>query len=602
MRRILVVLAVILGTITTGLVLPPLIAGANPPNDCYTNGSTGNDGNPGTSGSPKATIQACIGAVNPGGTVYVAAGTYDESLSIGQSVILEGANAGVSGTGARGPETIINPSPNDGTAGVFNITTSDPVTIDGFQSTYVGTDAGGQQATGGLVLSTQAGNQLTFEDNVVTGSQFNNALIFDDGASSSTITDNLFTGTTQYHDNGTGIIGAWGSPSQQAVVTITGNTFNGLTEIPSSPGNPNGTPVLNINDDGGTISGNTFSDLHEYGILLADKLADLDITGNTFTGIYNDTPASSSNRGSGVRLFTADDSLDIAGPVNVDLNTFTNMYHAVDVANDGFGADLTSGNLHVERNSFIGPFTGAGTGVGSTNSTAVNVASGTVGTLDATCNWWGGIPTPNQYAGSVTVSPYLFAASPLATTACGVNTNTALITSAPSVQVAFGRTVKFTVTTHGNPPATLSVVGLPAGLSFTPGTKSRAGTAKLTGGGLAGGDHTFTIHANNGVGPDTTQVFTVHVLAFTSPAGASFSKSGPPTQAFTITTTGAGAGVDLTSTLGTKQSGLTFQDNGNGTATISGTAAAKDRTGTIKVTAKSGAATATQKLAIGITP
>jgi len=286
--------------------------------------------------------------------------------------------------------------------------------------------------------------------------------------------------------------------------------------------------------------------------------------------------------------------------VTVSLNTFTNMYHAVDVANDGTPADLTSGNFTVNRNSFIGPFTGAGTGAGATDSTAINVASGTVGTLNATCNWWGGIPTPNQLSGSATVSPYLFAASPLATAACGVNTNTSTITSAPSVQVASGKNVKFTVTTHGNPTATLSVVGLPAGLTFTPGTGPRAGTAKLGGSGLASGDYTLTFHANNGVGPDTTQVFTVHVLGITSTASYSFSRSGPPTQSFTVTTTGAGAGVTLSSTLGGKQAGLSFHDNGDGTATIFGTPSAAARTGTIKVTARTGAAITTQKLAIGI--
>ena len=632
--------------------------------------------------------QYAINKAQPGDTIQVLPGTYNESLTIPESLTLRGANAGVAGTSARGPESIINPSPNDGTAGVFTITTADPVTINGFQSTYVGTDAGGQQSTGGLLLSIQAGNNLTYEDNVVTGSQFNNALLFDDGAAHSTITNNLFTGTTQYHDSGTGIIAAWGSPALQNSVTITGNTFNGLTEIPSSPGNPNGTPVLNINDDGGTIAGNTFNNLHEYGILIADKLANLNIAGNTFSGIYNDTPASSSNRGSGVRVFTADNSLDFAGPVNVALNTFTNMYHAVDVANDGIPADLTSGNLKVNRNSFVGPFDGTGTGTSSTDSTAINVASGTVGTLDGTCNWWGSVggPTANQYSGSVTVSPSLFAASPLATAACGVpgaplltsgssvtfhpgvagtftvtatgtpaptfsevgalplgitlnpttgvlsgttgvggtfpitisatngvspaatqaftltvTSNTSTITSASSVQIAAGKKVNFTVTTDGHPAASVTESGLPGWLTLTPGTGSKAGTAKLTGvGPVVGGDYTFVIHASNGIGPDTLQSFTVHVLAISSLASASFTKSGPVTQSFTVTTTGVGAGVSLSATLGGNLAGLTFHDNGNGTATISGQPGPTDRTHLVKVIAQAGAALTTQKLAIGI--
>ena len=655
---------------------------------CYVNSGTGNDTNSGAADSPFATIQHAVDTVSSGGTVHVAAGTYNESVNVAKSVVLQGANAGVPGTGARGAESVVDPSPNDGSAGVFTISTASPVTIDGFQSTYVGTDAAGQQATGGLVLSLQPNNSLTFEDNVVTGSQFNNALIFDDSAASSTITGNLFTGTTQYHDNGTGIIAAWGSPSQQANVTITGNTFTGLTETPSSPGNPNGTPVLNINDDGGTISGNTFSNVHEYGILLADTLGNLTITGNSFSGIYNDTPGSSSNRGSGVRLFTADGALDFTGPVSVSQNTFTNMYHAVDVANDGIPANLTSGNFTVNRNSFVGPFNGSGTGTASTDSTAINVASGTVGTLNATCNWWGQVsgPAADQYSGSVTVSPSLFAASPLATAGCGVpgvpaitsassvtflpnaagtfqvtatgsptptlsetgalptgitfnpatgvlsgtatvggsfpitltasngvspsatqaftltvTSNTSAITSAASTQTAVGKRVRFTVTTHGNPAAMVSAAGLPAWMTFTPGTRGKAGTATLSGvGPVGGGDFTFTVHANNGIGPDTTQLFTVHVLAISSVASVNFSKSGPVTQSFTITTTGAGAGVTLTAALGGDEAGLTFHDTGNGTATISGQPSAMARTHLVKVTAQSGASTATQKLAVGI--
>ena len=180
------------------------------------------------------------------------------------------------------------------------------------------------------------------------------------------------------------------------------------------------------------------------------------------------------------------------------------------------------------------------------------------------------------------------------------DSNTTMITSAPSVQIALGRVAKFTVTTHGNPAATVSAVGLPAGMAFTPGSKSRAGTAKLTGAPSGAGSFTFTIHANNGVGPDTTQLFTVHVLAITSAASATFSRSGPPAQSFTVTTTGAGTGVTMTSTLGSKQAGLVFHDNGNGTATIIGKPASTDRSSTIKVTARSGAATYSQRLSLTI--
>ena len=643
---------------------------------CYVNAATGNDSNSGTADSPFATIQRGIDVVSTGGTVDVAAGTYDEGLTIDKAVTLLGANAGTPATSTRVPESVVTQT--TGTSPVFDITTAAPVTIDGFTGTFTGTDQPGQVTVGGLVFDIQTNNSLAFTDNIVSGSTFNNALVYDTSAVNSTLTNNEFTGTGQIGAGATGVVATWGSGSAQDLLDITGNTFNGLTETTDD-----GTPAINLNDSGGVVEGNTFTNLHQYGILIADTLDNLTISGNTFSGIYNSTPGSSSNRGSGVRTF---ENPDFAGPVTVEGNTFTNMYHAVDVANDGSPADLTSGNFTVTRNLFNGPFDGSGTGVGPTDSTAVNVASGTTGTLDATCNWWGTAngAAADQYSGNVDVSPSLFAASPSATcgvpaapvitsassttfqpntpgtftvTATGtptptfsesgtlptgitlnpttgvlsgttaeggsfpiiitagnavspsatqsftltVTSNTAAIDSGASTQIAAGRKVHFTVTTTGHPAATLSAVGLPAWMTFKPGKGTKAGTAKLGGVGPAvGGNYSFTIHANNGIGPDVTQTFTVHVLAISSAAAANFSKSGPATQSFTITTTGVGAGASISVHLTGAEAGLTFQDLGNGTAVISGKPLASASTHTITVKATSGAATVKQRLAIGI--
>ena len=53
--------------------------------------------------------------------------------------------------------------------------------------------------------------------------------------------------------------------------------------------------------------------------------------------------------------------------------------------------------------------------------------------------------------------------------------------------------------------------------------------------------------------------------------------------------------------LGSKLGGLTFHDNGNGTATISGKPVSTAKSQSVKVTATSGAASTTQKLVVGIT-
>jgi|GEM_PF-3443400 len=79
---------------------------------------------------PFSSISLGVDAVVPGGTVNVAAGTYDETVTIDKSLTLEGANAGIPATGARGPESIIDAQLAD--YGVFIIEATTTATLDGF--------------------------------------------------------------------------------------------------------------------------------------------------------------------------------------------------------------------------------------------------------------------------------------------------------------------------------------------------------------------------------------------------------------------------------------------------------------------------------------
>lgn len=94
---------------------------------CYVNAATGNDAFGGdTPGSAKKTIQAAVNQVLAGGTVIVAAGTYNESVVIDKSLTLQ------SSTGAA--STIING--NSATENYYMVSIeADNVTLDGFTIT-----------------------------------------------------------------------------------------------------------------------------------------------------------------------------------------------------------------------------------------------------------------------------------------------------------------------------------------------------------------------------------------------------------------------------------------------------------------------------------
>jgi hypothetical protein len=147
------------------------------------------------------------------------------------------------------------------------------------------------------------------------------------------------------------------------------------------------------------------------------------------------------------------------------------------------------------------------------------------------------------------------------------------ITSGNSTTFTVGTAGTFSVTTTGFPtPSLTETVALPSGVTFT---DNGNGTATLAGTPAAGtgGTYALSIKAHNGIGTDATQSFTLTVdqaPAITSATSTTFSVGGAGT--FSVTTTGFPTPA-LTET-GALPTGVTFKDNGNGTATLAGTPAA----------------------------
>ncbi|MFZ7088828.1 beta strand repeat-containing protein [Curtobacterium sp. RRHDQ10] len=142
------------------------------------------------------------------------------------------------------------------------------------------------------------------------------------------------------------------------------------------------------------------------------------------------------------------------------------------------------------------------------------------------------------------------------------------VTSASSAGFTSGTAGSFTVTSTGSPTPTLSESGrLPDGLAFV---AAGDGTATISGTPTTSGSTSITVSASNGVDPTAVQTLTITVSAapaFTSAATARFSAG--TAGSFTVQTTGSPAPA-ITAT-GTLPAGLTLQDNGDGTATLSGT-------------------------------
>ena len=149
----------------------------------------------------------------------------------------------------------------------------------------------------------------------------------------------------------------------------------------------------------------------------------------------------------------------------------------------------------------------------------------------------------------------------------------------------------FTVTTTGTPTSRVTSTGpRPSWLSFVDNTN---GTATFMGTPDTGSDadYQFTITASNGVSPNATQLFVLTVLqapAFTTPANATFTIDVP--GSFKVETRGNPI-ASLTKT-GGLPIGVTFVDNGDGTATIAGTpASGSGNSYSITMTAANGVGT-----------
>ncbi|MGD0811502.1 MAG: putative Ig domain-containing protein [Acidimicrobiales bacterium] len=179
-----------------------------------------------------------------------------------------------------------------------------------------------------------------------------------------------------------------------------------------------------------------------------------------------------------------------------------------------------------------------------------------------------------------------------------VNPATAPSLALPAADFTLNQTGAVAVTAAGYPTPSITETGtLPAGLNFT---DNGNGTALVSGTPTSNGTTAVTITATNAIGT-TSQTFDIQVgesPAITSAASASATVGSP--LSFTVTTSGYPAPSLAAS--GMPASGdFTFTDNGNGTATISGTPKTADiGNDSVDITTTNTYGTSTQTLALSV--
>ncbi|MCC5983376.1 MAG: right-handed parallel beta-helix repeat-containing protein [Rhodobacteraceae bacterium] len=300
-------------------------------------------------------IQDAIDAANPGATILVAAGDYEEDVDVNKDVTLLGANNGTAGDAGRGAESTIK----------GNVTvTAAGASIDGFAFSKPdsATTANGTNFDGwnGINLVVDA-DDVTVQNSVVeafgAGPGFAGSGFVQLGGDGVEFSSNLVTAGAGYDalEDARGVSGVWVNGDAGDVITVSGNKIEVSTANADGIFVFNGTATIDNNDISGTfggivawsgygdlsITGNDISDYQDTGIRLLDSTLDPDVTvsGNTVGG---DKPFSAQFA---VRV------TDGVEPADTLLGN-TDLIFAVRAANDFTGefGVIANGQVHLFTN------------------------------------------------------------------------------------------------------------------------------------------------------------------------------------------------------------------------------------------------------------
>jgi len=281
-------------------------------------------------------IQAAVDGASDGYTIRLAAGSYEESVTIDQNIAILGANDGDSASGARGAESVIRGQVTVSAAH----SATDKVVIDGVK--IYNTSDNTTSFTGitvGSAADVEIKNSIFYSPvpnaNNAPGTA-DRAIMLDTGATGTIlIEDNRFTGgplAQNMYGTAAWTSAIW-SDGRQTAATVSSNTFEWVRT------------AINADDFNSTFT----------------------VSGNTFQ-----------NAGSGISIggSAGGANVDVASITSIHDNTFSNVgtdfnLQNISAAGKDVGLDLTARNNHA-----VNPATDAMTVLGGGNADTIKGSAG----------------------------------------------------------------------------------------------------------------------------------------------------------------------------------------------------------------------------------
>ena len=536
-----------------------------------------------------STIQSAVTAASPGATIYVCAGTYAESPTIDKPLVLLGAQYDVDARTRDGSyETVVNGSGGISYSAGATTGTLNGFTVTGYQGSVAAIDAQG------------TGSSWSFLNDIVDASNGGIALNTDAVANPAPtdVKQDLFQQATPSAapsgDEGQAVILTGGAAndvriSNDAFVELSGPgaaiTTPGTAACGGALDTTNFSENLTISHDTMTENGGSFTDPVNGPGFLDEPFVDLMCTNAAAVEFdtVSVTDAADAHARTAVELTGGDfspivegnaldgDGTTSAAGVSANLSAFPSGtgVQVVDNFVSGYatGIAMSAGSGFAVVHNFVKGSTADGLDVtstgggtvtgnavsGSTTDDCVDTSTGghTAGTADTWTGNGGATSAPSGLCATFTVPAF---------------------TSPRTITANVASSLSAAVTTTGYPAPALSAIGLPPGLSFTDngnGTGTITGTASA----LSAGVHQLRIRAANSF-RFTYNVVSQNLLleldrspGFVTPSSRRI-RAGVGVR---FLVRAAGYPLPTLTESGGLPPGLTFTDNGNGTATIAGT-------------------------------